>query len=456
MQEMEALIFPLPEDILKCRHAGYLEEEIARIDDRLAGDPPEPLRRRLELERRIALLTPKSYPFDREGALAFVRERIPDLTSREFDGLERKGSIESIFLEGEKRYLASFRDSLLKTDAELRRRAGMPPERPDGKLADAIARLREEGRLAFRISLEARLRLSDEVFRPGAHLRVHLPLPRLCAQQSDISVRDFDGSSLDRPDALQRTAFFDRAMSENEPFRLSYSYTNEVRYLPVYDMDRVGDGTVYPGERPAEPDDLAEQAPHIVFTPYLRALAETVTEGESSPLGKARRIYDHITKNIRYMYMRPYFLIEDQAEYCALSGHGDCGIQAILFITLCRICGIPARWQSGLAVDERSAGCHDWAQFHIEPLGWLFADPSYGGAAYRQGDEARRRFYFGNLDPFRMAANGRYQTGFSPEKRAWRADPYDNQSGEVEMDGEGLWEDQFTTEYRTLEMKALP
>ena len=40
---------------------------------------------------------------------------------------------------------------------------------------------------------------------------------------------------------------------------------------------------------------------------------------------------------------------------------------ALTFITLCRIAGIPARWESGFAVAPGDAGCHDWARFYVAP-----------------------------------------------------------------------------------------
>lgn len=115
-----------------------------------------------------------------------------------------------------------------------------------------------------------------------------------------------------------------------------------------------------------------------------------------------------------------------------------------MFITLCRIVGIPARWQSGLYVNPEYIGCHDWAQFYVEPYGWLFADPSFGGGALRNNCEKRWNFYFGNLDPFRMVANSEFHYQFLSEKKYLRSDPYDNQVGEAEYldrpiyDGEGF------------------
>ena len=34
-------------------------------------------------------------------------------------------------------------------------------------------------------------------------------------------------------------------------------------------------------------------------------------------------------------------------------------MQALLFITMCRIAGVPARWQSGLYAEPGSVGMHD-------------------------------------------------------------------------------------------------
>ena len=118
-------------------------------------------------------------------------------------------------------------------------------------------------------------------------------------------------------------------------------------------------------------------------------------------------------------------------------------MQALLFITMCRIAKIPARWQSGLYVTPFSIGCHDWAEFYIAPYGWLFADLSFGGSAYREGNIKRWNYYFGNLDPFRMVANSDFQYELLPEKKFLRNDPYDNQVGEAEYLHKGLYNDDF-------------
>ena len=82
----------------------------------------------------------------------------------------------------------------------------------------------------------------------------------------------------------------------------------------------------------------------------------------------ARKFYDFVTTQVKYSFVRDYFQIPHLGEYAAANLKGDCGLQALLFILLCRISGIPARWQSGLAVEPDYVGSHDWAQFYVD--GW--------------------------------------------------------------------------------------
>ena len=453
MLNLETLVFDLPEDVLKRKWAGDFEGEIELIDALLERDLPQPLKERLKVERKMAQLLPGQFCIPRPKALEMLREKVPDFKDEELDALELDRAVEYIYVHGEKHYLRSFRNTLLHANPAFAARAGVTDGGDRKRLDAAIAGMKAQGGLAYRIRLCGELRINDEAFVKGAQTRVHMPLPQRCAQQSDIEL-NVCASAVDAERAPQRTAYFERMSSENEPFRVEYAYRNAVRYVDPL-ADGWNGGHVYPDALPPMEDDLAEQYPHIAFTPYLKALARELMGDETDPVRIAWRFYDYITTHVRYSYMRSYFLIERHAEFCALNGKGDCGIQAILFITLCRIAGIPARWQSGLYVEEKEAGSHDWAQFYVEPFGWLFCDPSFGGSAHRAGAEERRRFYFGNLDPFRMVANSRYQTDFNPPKACDRWDPYDNQDGEVEQDGVGLLSSQFDTEYRTLELKKI-
>lgn len=176
---------------------------------------------------------------------------------------------------------------------------------------------------------------------------------------------------------------------------------------------------------------------------------------EQDPLKKARRIYDYITTHVMYSFVRSYFTLTDIPQYAASSMKGDCGVQALLFITLCRETGIPARWQAGLYTSPFEISCHDWAQFYTNAHGWRCADCSFGGAAYREGDTERWDFYFGNLDPFRLPAAREFGYEFEPPMTHLRNDPYDNQMGEAEYGDRSLLEEEYSTGYEMISLEDI-
>ncbi len=61
----------------------------------------------------------------------------------------------------------------------------------------------------------------------------------------------------------------------------------------------------------------SEWPPQIVFTPFLKDLAREIVKDEKNQLKKARKIYDYITQNVIYSYVRPYVSIINIPEYAA-------------------------------------------------------------------------------------------------------------------------------------------
>ena len=447
----------LPEDILRRKLHGDLDGAVRLIDRRLEGDIPAALRRCLTAQREMIARLPGDFPYTRREALELVRARIPGFTEAEFDAQVDAGQIRWIYVDGEMRVFGRFFDSMCKSQPDLARRAGASlsgaesagaGSREEGRLERCIRLMKARGPARTRIRIRAGLRLKDERFAPGMFLRAHLPLPIESGEQGDVVIENvFPAHGIVAPGgALQRTVCWEETAAENHEFSVEYSYT---RTAVFHDTEQLkADG-------PQPSFHTGEEEPHIVFTPYIRALAEELTQGVRDPLEKARRFYDYITLNMRYTYMPAYFSLEHIAEECARSMTGDCGVFALLFLTLCRCAGVPARWESGLAAEPTFCGAHDWARFYVAPHGWLYADPSYGIAAVRSGSEERRKFYFGNLDPYRMAANRAFQAGFTVDKEHWRADPYDNQLGELETADRGLCYEEFTRSKEVLSCQDL-
>ncbi|MCI2046110.1 MAG: transglutaminase-like domain-containing protein [Faecalibacterium sp.] len=482
-ETLHSLNVGLPEDIARLKAAGCYREAAARIDERLAenwaaaangpaADPctenapalPAAMKNCLLAEREILRRIPADYPFTEAQAVRRVQEHIPNFTQREFRGMVAANRIDWRFIEGERRYFRRFYESLLYTDPAFAARAGKPQSDETHKARRAAARtMREKGSLTARITVRFTLRADEKAFE-DAKLRaivaghsavtakVWLPMPAACPAQSEIEALGFSAppQSVAPADAPQRTVYWEKALTENETFTAEYRYCSTALY-----HDPLAAASAARVEFLAPETCLGEQAPHLVFTPYLRALTAEVTAGAPTDAKKAQRIYDWITRQVQYRYMPSYFTLEAIPDACARDRRGDCGVQALTFVTMCRIAGIPAVWQSGLMAGPHEAGCHDWAMFYLADQGWMYADCSFGGGAARAGDEALRRHYFGNLDPYRMVANRAFEAPLTPPKTSWRADPYDNQGGEIELEGVGLTGQMYDTEIELVKLELL-
>ena len=443
----------LPDDILRHKMAGNFKEAIRLIDLKLENKSiPEALRACLTIQRELISRMHLDYPYSKEEALALVRESIPDFSEEEFNTLLDLGTIGWIYINGEMRFFNRFFASLCKTNGDIAKRAGIITQgvesiKKNDKntiLDEAILDMKENGFTTRRFRIKASLKLKDENFKKGMFIRAHLPIPCECDEQSDIKIEEVypANGNIAPINAPQRTVCWEENMEENHEFYVIYSYV----YKSVYkDSEKI----IPDKEQPSFFTE--EKPPHIVFTPYIKELVRILSEGAENNLDKARRFYDFITLNMKYNFMPAYFSLENIAENCARNFSGDCGVFALLFLTLCRCAGIPARWESGLDSEPDFCGGHDWIKFYIAPYGWLFADTSYGVAANRIENEERRKFYFGNIEPYRTVLNSDFQEEFTIPKKHWRADPYDNQVGEMETEEKGLAYNEFDRSKVTLE-----
>ena len=428
--DLAYLAVPLPDDIAALHRQGRFEEEMARIDHRLALTPDEPMKKRLELEKFIAAGLMEDYNTDEQTLVRKLRERYPAFTNEHLYKIMDMGHADYIIRPDGYYFENAARSNIINCCGDWLYRLDHPDYRPADEenktLHENIARMRRNGYRAIRYTVKESLWLEDRNVREGKWFRAWLPYPCVTPEISDIKLLKASHMTqvTEHPIRTAYTQFLYRA---GEKYEIEVAFTNRAEYRDI-DESWVTDA------HPYMPQYLEEQYPHIVFTPYLRMLEKEITGGKGSPLTRARRIYEYITHNVKYSYMREYRYLDNIPMYAALNHRGDCGVQALLFITLCRISGIPARWQSGNYIRPDHIGSHDWAQFYVAPYGWLQCDPSFGGGAYRIGDDLVHDFYFCHADPFRYISCTEFQMQLSPAKKFMRLDPYDNQSGEAEYD----------------------
>ncbi|HOJ89321.1 MAG TPA: transglutaminase-like domain-containing protein, partial [Pseudothermotoga sp.] len=418
--KVEFLMCDLPEDVQREERYGNFDVAFKLIEKWLKDERiTEIQKQRLLYEKERIAMVLDSYPFSEEQAIAKAKELIKDFTYDEFYELLGNGCIDYIIVDGKRRFQERFVPNIGFALPSYKERM---PEDKDSQKAKELLHKRLNELLAkdqprrYRV----RVRITSKIKGDGELFRVWLPFPKQEFQISDVrlvsvSHRDYFISPNDLP---QRTIYFE---SNDTEYFVEFEYTVS-EWINNVDPKMV--------EKPDIDEYLNEEPPHIVFSPYLRNLVKEIVQNESNDYLKAMKIYDWITTHVRYSYVRPYATFENISKYVAENLKGDCGFQAILFITMCRIAGVPARWQSGWYANPVFASSHDWALFYVKPYGWLPVDPSFGGA--RRDNDAYRRFYFGNLDGFRMVANSDFMKDFQPKTVYYREDPTDNQTGEAE------------------------
>lgn len=447
-EDIKYLAIELPDSVKFYKYAGDFHGELREIDRILDNEQsghglPEALARRLTIERVIAAGMCRDYNTDFDGLLARVAAAFPACDAESLRRLLSHGHADYILRGGREYYQNSAAANLINCHETELRRLSDPSYAPlyerDARMLEVVRRMRRQGGAAWRFTVKEELWVSEGSERPGETIRVHLPYPAACQSQPGEEIQLLACSHPDFyiSDAAQRTLCITAPYVPGERFSVTFSYVNRAPYRDF----GAGSGvpTIKAAHSPVRPEDcLGEHYPHIRFTPFIDALAREIGGDERDPLILARHVYDWVTLNVRYSYMREYLYIDNIPEFAALGGRGDCGVMALLFITLCRRLGVPAKWESGSSVHPDSIGSHDWAMFYVEPYGWLYADPSLGGGARRRGCTELWNHYFGNLDPFRLVANNEFQGSFDPPKRFMRTDPYDNQSGEAEYETYGL------------------
>lgn len=446
-QDLSYMKIPLPEDVLKLKNYGDFAGAQKMIDHFMTKDIPNALRERLEIEKDVLkVMGGNEYPYTYEEALEIMTSHLRDFKEEELQYLKEISAADWIYVDGTVHFQRRFYENLIKTRPDLAERVmvedvddAQANELKQKLLNDNVHYMKEKGGRTVRTQIRATIKAQKDAEEVGRKVTVHLPIPKICQQVSkvDIIAASPEITKIADEDAAQRTVCFETELKADQEFMVEYAYDYHVDYV---ELD--------PAKASEEQPDFCtnEQAPHIRFTPYLQELLKEIIGDETNPIIKARKIYDFVTTKVMYSYMREYFTIECIPEYAAINLKGDCGVQALLFITLCRMTGIPARWQSGLYATEFYTGCHDWAQFYVAPYGWVFADLSFGGSAWRMGNTERWNYYFGNLDIFRMPANSEIQMEFTPEKKWLRIDPIDNQRGEIEYEDHGLSFDQVEVE----------
>jgi transglutaminase-like putative cysteine protease len=462
-----SLAFTSDDPIAKQTLALLKEGKFAEAQTLLAtddGHPDSSAAQAREEMKEIIRRTRRDYSVKADGMVANIQNSIPDATAADVERWRTEGVLQHRMIDGAVAYFRREPVNLFRfSDDAIHRReaAGKTPVSQrfalNAHLAQVIAEAEKTGKtevqpVHHRVKFTATIAPNAPGAKAGSLVRCWLPFPQEYRRQRDVKLirsspekatvaPNGDGET-DITGAPQRTVYLEQRVTDpSKPmtFEIEFEYASNA-YYPKLDDNLAspalagGDFTPY----------LSERKPHIVFTPEIKRAVEQAIGAETNPLIKARKIFHFISKEIRYHGEEEYSTIDSFAQNAITRRKGDCGVQAMLFITMCRFAGIPARWQSGWQTKPGQINMHDWSEIHIAPWGWLPVDASDG---LQQSDDPKvREFYLGHQDAYRLIVNRDYGSPLVPPKHSLRSEPADFQRGEIEIDGKNLFYDDWDIE----------
>ena len=311
--DLSCLSYPLPPDVRRLYEAGdfgRMEQVIRRrLDDPCV---PEALKARLRVQLEMAYEIPRAYPYTRAQMLDILQKNVSGFAEEELETLRDDGTLDWRYVNGEVRFKNNALSALLKTRREYALRATDPAVMSGAKasaeqLNAMIAKMKANGRVRARFELHEELTVKSGRLTEGETLRIHLPMPIVGAQvkRAELLSASHPVAFLAPEDEPQRTIYFELPYEPGMTVSAEIAYEIDAPYCHPNAREVYAEQPVF---------DTEEMPPHVVFTPYLRALAKEIVGDETNALLKARKIYDFITTQAVYRYMPPYLTVTNLPE----------------------------------------------------------------------------------------------------------------------------------------------
>jgi len=418
-------------------------------DNNLSNTEKEVLKFEHERMDRIS----KDFNKTETDILQFLEKYYPGITSKDLEKWEKNKKLEFKYINGKKLYFNRAARNLFLLDEE----AKAVKEKVDGIsvnslqlfLSKYIPKVIEKGKSKnntlvnpVKITLNYTLTVDANAVPEGEVIRCWLPYPKETnRRQKDVKLLSINSNNyvISNDKNLQRSIYLEKVTEKDKPtvFNAEFEYSASAEYNKI-EPERI---KAYNKETELYKHFTSQVFPHIMFSDKIKELSNEIIGEEKNPFYIAKKIFTWIDKNIPWAGAREYSTIYNIPEYVIDNKHGDCGQVSLLFITLCRYNGIPAKWQSGWMLHPGDVNLHDWAEFYLEGYGWLPVDQSFG--ITKSEDENVNYFYLGGMDSYRLIVNDDISAPLFPAKLYPRSETVDFQRGEVEWRGGNLYFDKW-------------
>lgn len=397
----------------------------------------------------------KEYPYDRDLLLWNLTKHIEDFRPEEFEKWDEEGYLDSLEIDGSRRYYEHAVFNLAFNCPHLMDRyRGW--EQKDYTFDRTVRRHIEAAREKIpelvsedkyfldpvKITVTARIKLTRKLsLSPENKLKIWAPFPleretqrevklisstpphrHLTLPESEIGVIYFEVESDEAARGIEYTFSFTSsdAYYNLKPERIEPFDASDVRFARYLGSEK-----------------------HITVSGEVRELARSIVGEENNPYLQAWRLYEWMTENIEFNLI-PHQLIEDESAYVLKTRKGDCGAQAIFFATLSRALGIPAKVSGGWQMGEGFRLNHLWTQIYLPPYGWVPVDVEEArcqmvSSGYEEKDKPEiRKFYFGFFDRHHICIHDSINLSLDPPKYSERSFDYAFHLPEKEYRGGNL------------------
>ncbi|MDR2066119.1 MAG: transglutaminase domain-containing protein [Prevotellaceae bacterium] len=385
----------------------------------------------------------------KEDVVKYISKYFPEVDDAMLEKWEKTKALETIMIDGEKKYFNRAAQNLFRIDKEARKRK----TEIDGESVDELQLLLEKHlpeimeqakKSIVRQSHPQKMKITYTLTVPantvpsGKTIRCWLPYPRTDnRRQTNIELLSVDADNyLISPDEyLHKSLYIEKTANENEAAVFKYSFVMSSA-AEWFDL-KPENIKPYNKESELYKKYTAERSTHVIFSSLIKDFSAKTVGTETNPLLVSNKILQYIKDNYPWASALEYSTMENIPEYVIENNHGDCGMVGLLYITLCKYNGIPAKWQSGFMLHPCDVNLHDWAEIYFEGTGWVPVDPSFIRRSFADSDV--NAFYSNGIDAYRWIVNDDYSQQLYPAKKYPRSETVDFQRGEVEWDGGNLY-----------------
>lgn len=422
--------------------------EIARQAEVLNAEPATPAWLEADSAAAIRSRLEADFSLSRAEVLARIQELHPEVTDADIDTFLAHRYIEAKIFDGEQRFHRKSPRNLNLLNPVYSgpfEHRGASASQARISYVDSILNY-TRGKNPQGLSHEVTFRFHVDVpYDPaleGDTLRVWMPVPLdsdACPRQRDVRIIDASpaGYILSEGRSLHNTIYFEApAPAKGDTARFEYigRFVTSGAYVSAADIER----DMKPYDADGEVYRRYTQLPEGRHIVRMDSLAHAIVGTETDPFCQSELVYDYIIERYPWAGAREYSTISCIPEYVLRERHGDCGQVSLLYISLMRTLGIPARWESGWMLHPGELNLHDWSEVYFEGIGWVPVDISFGRYTGSSDPEVTG-FYSHGIDSHRFASNKGVGDALFPPKRFVRSETVDFQLGEVETSRGNLY-----------------